>query len=46
MPKDFPMVPRGAKKAKVLAGQMGERGISNYTVYLMPSGRAFIMSGQ
>jgi hypothetical protein len=46
MPKDFPMVPRGAKKAKVLAGQMGERGINNYTVYLMPSGRAFIMSGQ
>jgi hypothetical protein len=46
MPKDYPMVPRGAKKAKVSAAQMGERSIGNYTVYLMPSGRAFIMSGQ
>jgi hypothetical protein len=46
MPKDYPMVPRGAKKAKVSASQMGERSIGNYTVYLMPSGRAFIMSGQ
>jgi hypothetical protein len=46
MPKDYPMVPRGAKKAKVSAGQMGERSINNYTVYLMPTGRAFIMSGQ
>ena len=46
MPKDYPMVPRGAKKAKVSASQMGERSIGNYTVYLMPTGRAFIMSGQ
>jgi len=45
MPRDFTMVPRGAMKAKVSAGQLGERSIATYPVYLMPSGRAFIMSG-
>lgn len=43
VPKDSP-TPRGAKQIKVLQGQMGERGIGNYTTYLLPNGKAFIYS--
>jgi hypothetical protein len=41
--KDGP-TPRGAKMIKITQGQMGERGIGNYTTYLLPNGKAFIYS--
>jgi len=41
--KDGP-TPRGAKMIKIQQAQMGERGIGNYTTYLLPSGKAYIYS--
>jgi hypothetical protein len=41
VPKDGP-TPRGAKMIKITQGQMGERGIGNYTTYLLPNGTAYI----
>ena len=41
VPKDGP-TPRGAKMIKINQGQMGERGIGNYTTYLLPNGTAYI----
>lgn len=43
VPKDSP-TPRGAKRLKVHQAQMGQRGIGNYLVYLLPNGKAFIYS--
>ena len=43
VPKDSP-TPRGAQKLKVHQAQMGIRGIGNYTVYLLPNGKAYIYS--
>lgn len=43
VPKDGP-TPRGAKMIKITQGQMGIRGIGNYTTYLLPNGKAFIYS--
>lgn len=34
--------PRGGKMMKVQQAQVGERGIGNYTVYLMPNGTAYL----
>ena len=34
--------PRGGKMMKVSQAQFGERGIGNYTVYLMPNGTAYL----
>ena len=45
LPSDFPMIPRGAIKAKVEQAQMGHRGIGNYTVYLMKNGSAYLLNG-
>ena len=36
--------PRGGIKIKVAQAQMGERGIGNYTAYLLPNGKALIYS--
>lgn len=41
VPKDSP-TPRGAKMIKIQQAQMGERGIGNYTTYLLPNGTAYI----
>ena len=41
VPKDGP-TPRGAKMIKIQQSQMGERGIGNYTTYLLPNGTAYI----
>lgn len=41
VPKGSP-VPRGAKAIKVQQGQLGIRGIGNYTTYLLPNGKAYI----
>jgi len=41
VPKDGP-TPRGAKMIKIQQAQMGERGIGNYTTYLLPNGTAYI----
>jgi hypothetical protein len=34
--------PRGGKMMKVTQAQVGERGIGNYVVYLMPNGTAYL----
>ena len=34
--------PRGGKMMKVNQAQLGERGIGNYVVYLMPNGTAYL----
>jgi len=34
--------PRGGKMMKVHQAQVGERGIGNYVVYLMPNGAAYL----
>lgn len=34
--------PRGGKMMKVNQAQVGERGIGNYVVYLMPNGTAYL----
>jgi hypothetical protein len=36
------VTPRGGKMMKVQQGQVGERGIGNYIVYLMPNGTAYL----
>ena len=41
VPKDGP-TPRGAKMIKIQQSQMGERGMGNYTTYLLPNGTAYI----
>jgi hypothetical protein len=41
VPKDGP-TPRGAKMIKIQQAQMGERGMGNYTTYLLPNGTAYI----
>lgn len=41
MPKGSP-TPRGGKMMKVQQAQVGERGIGNYVVYLMPNGTAYL----
>ena len=41
VPKDGP-TPRGAKMIRIAQAQMGERGIGNYTTYLLPNGTAHI----
>lgn len=41
VPKGSP-TPRGAKMIKIHQAQMGERGIGNYTTYLLPNGSAVI----
>lgn len=46
LPKDFSMEPRGSTKVKVQQAQMGQRGIGNYVAYLMPNGKAYILSGR
>ena len=40
-PKGGP-TPRGGKMMKVHQAQVGERGIGNYVVYLMPNGMAYL----
>ena len=42
VPKTTSVVPRGGKTMKVQQAQVGERGIGNYIVYLMPSGIAYL----
>ena len=42
VPKTTSVVPRGGKKMKVQQAQVGERGIGNYVVYLMPNGTAYL----
>lgn len=42
VPKDTNITPRGGKKMKVQQAQVGERGIGNYVVYLMPNGIAYL----
>jgi hypothetical protein len=42
VPKTTSVVPRGGKKMKVQQAQVGERGIGNYVVYLMPNGMAYL----
>ncbi len=44
VPADTAMVPRGAKKIKVLKSQLGFRSIGNFTAYLLPSGKAYLYS--
>ena len=41
VPKGGP-TPRGGKMMKVNQAQVGERGIGNYVVYLMPNGTAYL----
>jgi len=41
VPNDGP-TPRGAKMITIQQAQMGERGIGNYTTYLLPNGTAYI----
>jgi hypothetical protein len=45
VPKGSP-TPRGGKMMKVSQAQVGERGIGNYTVYLLNNGTAYLYMGE